>query len=120
MDGDFIDSAAFRLAIKDGELEKGLSINWVEYFGKPHPRDVIAPLRMILSKKRTIGGQSKFALLNVGAVKAAAARYAAVAVVRDEEPEDLSHALVIGYDDYNDQVSEEIRKVVIDTFPAKA
>ena len=34
IDGDFIDPAAFRRKVKDGKLEEGLSVNWVEYFQK--------------------------------------------------------------------------------------
>ena len=102
-DGDFIEPAAFRLREENGQFEKGLSVNWLEYFQTPTPQDAIAPLRDILiSKGRTVGGQSKFALLNVGAAKDAAAKYIPVAIVLDEEPNDPSHSLVKGYEAYND------------------
>ena len=73
--GDFIEPAAFRLRQQqDGRLESGLSVNWVEYFQKPTPEEAIAPLRETLIKKgRSVGGESKFALLNVGTAKTAAA-----------------------------------------------
>jgi hypothetical protein len=57
--------------------------------------------------------------LNVGAAKDAAAKYIPVAIVLDEEPNDPSHSLVKGYEAYNDQVAEELAKVIIDTFPAQ-
>jgi hypothetical protein len=38
----------------------------------------------------------------------------------DEElPHDPSHALVKGYQMYNDEAAEELAKVVITSFPAK-
>jgi len=122
MDGEFVDPAAFRLAKKqDGQLEDGLSVNWVEYFGKSHPRETIPLLREIFEKKgRRVGGESKFALLNVDAANAAAARYTAISIVNDEQEHDPSHALVKGYEKYNDEVAEELSKVVIDMFPAKS
>lgn len=121
MDGDFIDPAAFRLRTQEnGHLEEGLSINWVEYFGKSTPQKAVGPLRNILIKKgRTIGGESKFVLLNVGAAKAAAAKFTPVAIITDEEIDDPSHAMVTGYQPYNDQVAEELQKVIITSFPAK-
>ncbi len=120
-DGDFIEPAAFRLREENGQFEKGLSVNWLEYFQTPTPQDAIAPLRDILIRKgRTVGGQSKFVLLNVGAAKDAAAKYIPVAIVLDAEPNDLSHSLVKGYEAYNDQVAEELAKVIIATFPAQS
>jgi hypothetical protein len=122
MDGDFVEPAAFRLRQEaGGQLEKGLSVNWVEHFQKATPQEAVAPLRNTLLKKgRAVGGESKFALLNVGTVKAAAATYTHVAIVLDAEPDDPSHSLVTGYDAYNDQVAEELAKVVINTYPAKS
>ena len=121
MEGDFVEPAAFRLAKKkDGQFEDGLSINWLEYFGKSDPQEAIAPLREILENKgRKVGGESKFALLNVGVAQSAAARYIAIAIVHDEEDEDPSHALVKGYQTYNDQVAEELSKVVMELYPPK-
>lgn len=119
-DGDFIEPAAFRLREENGQFEQGLSVNWLEYFNQSTPQDAIAPLRDILIRKgRTVGGQSKFALLNVGAAQDTAAKYIPVAIVLDEEPNDPSHSLVKGYEAYNDQVAEELAKVIIDTFPAQ-
>jgi hypothetical protein len=61
--------------VKDGKLEEGQSVNWVEYFEKAMPKEAIAPLREIFTKKQfKIGATAKFALLNVGAAKTAAAR----------------------------------------------
>ena len=120
IDGDFIEPAAFRLRAQDGHFEEGLSINWVEYFGKPKPQDAIEPLRKVPEGKgRTIGGESKFALLNVAEAKAAAAEYTPVAIVRKEEKKDPSHALVKGYEAWNEQVAEALAKVVLHVFPAK-
>ena len=121
IDGDFIDPAAFRRKIKDGKLEKGLSVNWVEWFEKTTPQDVVQPLREVLIRKKfTVGATSKFALLNVGAAKTAASKYSAVAIVSDKQPDDQSHALVTDYDEaLNDQVAEQLAKVIITTYPTK-
>ncbi len=121
MDGGFVDPAAFRLRKEEsGRFEEGLSVNWFEYFQKPTPQEAIPPLRDILvSKGRTVSTQSRFALLNVRAAKDAAATYTPIAIVLDEEENDPSHSLVKGYDAYNDQVAEQLAKVVINTYPAK-
>ena len=47
IDSDFIDPVAFRRKLKDGKLEEGLSVNWVEYFQKATPKEAIPPLRKI-------------------------------------------------------------------------
>ena len=120
MDGDFVDPAAFRLRETNGVLETGLSINWMEFFRANSSRDAVAELRTVLaSKGRKIGGDSKFALLNVAAAKNAAATYSPIAIVHDADPDDQSHALVTGYAAYNDQVAEELAKVVMETFLAR-
>lgn len=121
MDGDFVDSAAFRLREdSDGRFEQGLSINWVEYFRRPAPQEAVGALIEIFRNKgRKVGPESRFALLNVGEAKDAAAKYTTVAVVFDEQRNDPSHALVTGYEKYNDQVAEELAKVIIDKFPPK-
>jgi hypothetical protein len=121
IEGDFIDPAAFRRKIKDGKLEEGLSVNWVEYFEKSTPKEAIAPLREIFEKKKfKIGATSKFALLNVGAAKTAAARYTSVSIVLDAQENDPSHSLIRDYDEvFNDQVAEELQKAIIDSFSAK-
>lgn len=119
---DFIDPAAFRLRTdkQNGQLEKGLSVNWLEYFQTSTPQEAITPLRDTLEGKgRKIGAKSKFALLNVGAAKNAAVKYTTVAIVHDKEGNDHSHCLINGYEAYNDQVAEALAKVIIGTFPAK-
>jgi hypothetical protein len=73
----------------------------------------------VLTKKgRKIGGDSKFTLLNVRAAKNAAVKHTPIAVVHDEEENDPSHSLVKGYESCNDQVAEELAKVVAATYPA--
>ena len=119
-DGEFVDPAAFRLRNKDGVWEEGLSVNWVEYFQTGSPREAVNPLRGILEQKgRTVSPQSRFALLNVGEVIVAAAAYVEAAVVLDPEPDDPSHALVKGYAGFNEEVAEEISKVVMGTYPTR-
>jgi hypothetical protein len=51
--------------------------------------------------------------------KAPLRKYTAIAIVLAEEENDASHSLVKGYQAHNDQVAEELAKVVIDTYPAK-
>jgi hypothetical protein len=121
IDGDFIDPAAFRRKRKEhGQIEEGLSVNWVEYFHQPTAEEAIPLLRDVFVKKgRRVGGQSKFALLNVGAAKAAAMKYATVSIVLDERDEDQAHSLVKDYDEaINDQVAEEFAGVIIAAYPA--
>jgi hypothetical protein len=123
IDGDFIDPAAFRRKKKNGQLEEGLSVNWVEYFRKPTAQEAVPPLLDIFAKKgRKISqkSQSKFALLNVGTAKNAAAEYTTVAIVLDAEEHDPSHSLVKDYDEaLNEQVAEQLAKVIIATFPSR-
>ena len=54
----------------------------------------------------------------VDAAKAAAKQYVDIVVVSDAEPSDESHALVRGYEAYNDQVAEELAGIVIATYSA--
>jgi hypothetical protein len=90
-------------------------------FEKSTPKEAIAPLREIFDKKNfKIGATSQFALLNVGAAKTAAARYTSVSIVLDAQEDDPSHSLISDYDEaFNDQVAEELQKVIIDSFSAK-
>jgi hypothetical protein len=121
IDGDSIDSSAFRRVIKDGQLESGLSVNWVEWFRKPTPREAVQPLREVFLKKgRSIGSTSRFALLNVAAAKAAASKCAAVSIVLDKQPDDESHSLIKDYEEaLNEQVAEQLVKAVIASYPTK-
>jgi hypothetical protein len=106
IDGDYIDPSAFWLREKDGKLEEGLSVNWLEYFRVPTPQDAVAPLVDILQNKGfTVRASSRFALLNVGAAKDAAARYTSIAIILDTEVNDPSHALIKGYEAHNKQVA---------------
>jgi hypothetical protein len=120
IDGDFIEPAVFRRKIKeDGKMEDGLSVNWVEYFQKATPEEAILPLCVIFAKKnRKVGVTSKFALLNVGEAKNAAAKYSSVSIVLDGKDDDPSHSLVKDYEEaLNDQVAEELQKVIITAYP---
>lgn len=120
IDDGFIEPAAFRLSEKEiSNPDDGLSINWVEYFQKANPQEAVAPLVAVLEKKRKIGGESRFALLNVQAAKDAAAQYTPIQIVMDREDLDPSHALVKGYASHNDQVAEELQKIIITSYQAK-
>jgi hypothetical protein len=116
MDGDFVDPASFQLREEAGKFEDGLSINWCEYFDQ-EPKKAIAPLIAVISKHRAIGKTSKFALLNVGEAKAEALEYVSVSIVTDDDPEDASHGLVQGYEKYNDEVAENLAKVIKALYP---
>jgi len=101
-------------------IEDGLSVNWVEYFQKPTPQEALPLLRHILEtkpNKRTVGAESRFALLNIAAVKTAAAKYVPVTIALHEEPGDPSHAMIMGYEAFNELVAEEIRKIIIADYP---
>jgi hypothetical protein len=118
IDDGFIEPAAFRLSDKEmGKIDDGLSINWVEYFERSNPQEAIPPLVALLERKRKIGKESRFALLNVQSAKDAAARYTPIQIVMDREELDASHALIKGYASYNDQVAEELQKVIIASYP---
>jgi hypothetical protein len=122
IDGDFIDPSAFRREHKDGKLEEGLSVNWVEWFGKPTPQEAVQPLKALLIKKKFgVGATSRFALLNVGSAKAAASKYATVSIVLDKQPDDESHSLVKDYAEaLNDQVAEQLHKAMIASYTTKS
>jgi hypothetical protein len=121
IDGDFIEPAAFRRKKKQGALEAGLSVNWVEWFQTSTPQEAVRPLRDVFVKKNfTVGPTSRFALLNVGDAKTAAAKWTTIAIVSDEQPDDASHALVTHYDEaFNDQVAEQLAKAIIASYPTK-
>jgi len=82
-------------------------VNWVEYLKKTRAaRSHPALLDIFAQKARRVGPkpQSKFALLNVGAAKDAAAKYTTVTIVLDEQEHDPSHSMVKDYDEaLNDQ-----------------
>jgi hypothetical protein len=99
----------------------GLSVNWCEYFQKPTWIEAIAPLReILLNKGRSVGGESRFALLNVDSAKKTTSKYVIISIVLDEKDDDPSHSLIKGYDAYNQEVAEELAKVVIATYSARA
>jgi hypothetical protein len=116
-----VDSSAFWRTEKNGVLEAGVSLNWVEWFGKDTPEEAVEPLREVFRKKgRTIAPTSQFALLNMGDAKEKAFKYAAVSIAHDPQPDDESHALISGYQEaLNEQVAEQLAKSVIASFPGK-
>ena len=120
IDGDFIEPAAFRRKKKDdGKLENGLSVNWVEYFQTSTSEEAVPLLCAIFAKKgRKVGTTSKFAVLNVREAMEAAAKYAAISIVLDAQEDDPSHSLIKDYDEaLNDQVAEELQKVILAAYP---
>jgi hypothetical protein len=119
IDGDFVDPAAFRRKIKDGEMETGLSVNWVEWFEAATPHEAVQPLRDVFIKKGfRVGATSRFALLNVAIAKESASLYARVSIVQDEQPNDESHSLVKDYAEaLNEQVAEQLHKAMITSYP---
>jgi hypothetical protein len=121
IDGDEVDSSAFWRKEKDGQLEVGVSVNWVEWFGVPTPEEAVQPLRQVFEKKNfKTGATSRFALLNVGQAQTSAAQYAVVSIARNPEPDDESHSLIGDYDAaLNEQVAEQLKKVIIATYPTK-
>jgi hypothetical protein len=59
--------------------------------------------------------------LSAGAAKQAALKYAAVSIVLAEEEHDPSHSQVKNYDEaLNEQVAEQLARVIIEAYPAKA
>jgi hypothetical protein len=55
----------------------------------------------------------------VGTAKNATMKYATIAIVLDEQDDDPSHSLVKDYDEaLNDQVAEQLAKVIMDAYPA--
>jgi hypothetical protein len=76
---------------------------------------------VFVAKKRSIGATAECAMLNVGAAKEAASRYADVSVILNAEPIDKSHSLVTGYADaLNDQVAEQLQTAISARYPARA
>jgi hypothetical protein len=48
----------------------------------------------------------------------AASKFVTIRIVQDGDESDSSHALVTGYEAFNDQVAEALAKIVIASFPA--
>jgi len=46
--------------------EEYLSVNWLEYLGKPSRGEAIKELRLLYGKKFRVGAKAKIAVLNVG------------------------------------------------------
>jgi len=121
IDDDFINPAAFTLrSIGNGQFEDGLSVNWVEYFGMKSAREAVTPLVKVLEGKgRKIGGQSRFAVLNVKRAIEAASQYTSIKIALHSEDLDQSHTLIKGYEQFNAQVAEAIHGVIIHHYAAK-
>ena len=68
IDEGVVDGGAFILSDKDLiEDEPGLSVNWIEYFGLPTKPEQLEAVRRVV--RRTLGANSRFAELEVGATK---------------------------------------------------
>lgn len=119
MDGEFVEPAAFRLREIDGQIENGLSVNWAEFFDSDKPEEAVRLICEVFRQKgRSIGGSSKFAFLNVHEAIEAGSKHTSIYVEHDPQQDDESHALIKGYENYNDLVAEELAKAIKHLFPA--
>jgi hypothetical protein len=115
---DFIEPAAFRRKNKGGQLEAGLSVNWVEWFGTATPEEAVQPLCAVFrNKEYKVGATSRFALLNVATAKESASKYAPISILQYKQPKDESHSLVTAYPEaLNDEIAEQLHKAMITSY----
>ena len=96
--------------------EKGLSVNWVEYFGAPTKADALEQIKCVIQLNRKRSG--RFVLINVGEAQRAALQVGRkIAVERDPTCKDKSHCLITGYPEPKDDslalaLREQVRKVL--------
>ena len=80
--------------------EEYLSVNWLEYFGKPTLDSAIDKVRAVFSEKGyRVARNGRFAALNVGAVKGAVPTDIGITLSINHIPfdDDQSHVGILGY-----------------------
>ena len=112
-----VDGAAFML--RPG---KDLSVNWLEYFGRPSRADNVDEVRQVfISKDFTLGATALFAVLKVDTVlrHVEGALGRSLTAVHQPEEDDPSHASLQGYTHEDDMIADLIAEVILETYPAK-
>lgn len=101
--------------------EDHLSVNWLEYFGKPSLEMAVDGIRQVFREKGyQVAKRGRFAVLNVRAAKEAGARgNRLLAIDRLPTPEDPSHAGISGYENSNLTVRLALAQLVTlqDVYP---
>lgn len=104
--------------------EEDLSVNWLEVFGNLPQQQAVDCIRSVLQGKLTLKRRGRLAVFNVGAAKDAARRIDGCDLRVNYQPEgnDPSHAGIGGWEAVDDPliVALELRRVVLDAYPAVA
>ena len=120
-----VDGAAFRLRVIHGIPETSLSVNWLEHLHPVDRRAQIDALRAVFSRKMSVSGTARFAVLNVGELVAhvqEGPEHRQLRVVHDPvlvEPVDPSHSGILGLRFDDDLIADLIAEVVRELYPAK-
>jgi len=120
-----IDGAAFRLRRRDGIPEEYLSVNWLEFLATVNrPAQVAALQAVFLSKAFKVGSTARFAVLNVGDLRAYVRDESPdrreLSVLHEPEQDDASHCGLYGLRMDDDLISDLIAGIVHETYSAKA
>lgn len=106
VDGDDVDGGAFQKRVRDGEVEEGLSSNWIEAFAGLDKNQQISEIRRLF--RLSVKKNGRFAELPVGAtIEAVLDEIDGLTIEEDPlEPDeengheaDPSHALICGAPD---------------------
>ena len=94
--------------------ESSLSVNWLEYLS---PGDLLDALRLVRTAFQDIGyslgRNGRFAILNVGEVKALGRENSISLLIRhDPEPDNVSHAGIFGFPDDDFLIATAISQLV--------
>ena len=107
-----VDKEAFKPRVENGTMETEISANWLEYFEQPM---IVANGCALEHHLRTIGRNLKknggFAIARVGAIiEAANSQGVGLQINEDPEPDDDSHAVIVGIQLEADLVHEAIAR----------
>jgi len=108
-------------AFQPRQIEKYLSVNWLEFFHLANRQEEIREVRKILRLK--LGAKAKIAVLNVGEtisyVRTQSIDARNLSMLHEPEEDDPSHSGIYGlqYDDY--LIADLIAEMVQETYPAR-
>ena len=101
-----------------------LSLNWLEHGGLSDRDSQIQQIRAALSKRRNLGAQDKFAVINVGQVRShvlnATTDRRNLRFLHEPIAEDFSHSEVCGFRADEPLIADLIAEMVLESHPARA
>jgi hypothetical protein len=108
---------AFQLS----QIEKYLSVNWLEFFHLADRQEEIREIRKVLRLK--LGAKAKIAVLNVGEtisyVRTRSPDARNLSMLHEPEEDDPSHTGIYGFQ-YDDRlIADLIAEIVQETYPAR-